>query len=208
MKAKIRVLCVDDHEIVRDGLSMIIGVQSDMEIAGLAATAKQARELFERDRPDVTLMDLRMTPETGVSAIRSIVAGHPSARIIALTMYQSVEAINEALKAGATTYLSKNTPSERLLWTIREVHAGRRPSPLDLVAALEERASDPLLTVRETEIISLVSQGLRNKEIAAALKITNDTVEVHLRHIFAKMKVNDRTAAVRLAVQRGIIDLM
>jgi DNA-binding NarL/FixJ family response regulator len=204
---EIRILCVDDHEVVREGVSLIIGLQPDMHVVGMAATASQAIELFRRQRPDVTLMDLRLTVGNGITAIRSIIEECPSARIIALTMYDSAEAIHEALQAGAVAFLSKNTPSDQLLQTIREVDAGGRPLSSDIRAKLNDRDSQTPLTHREVEIIDLVSQGLRNKEIAASLGIKEETVEVHLRNIFSKMNVNDRTAAVRSAFQRGIIDL-
>ena len=204
---RIGVLCVDDQELVRDGISLIVGSQPDMDVVGSAATVGHAIELFRRHRPDVTLMDLRSTTGSGVRAIRQIVEAFPSARIIALSMSKSTESIREALKAGAVMYLSKNTPSEHLLLTIREVHAGRLRLPPQIRARLERRFLQPLLTQREIEVIDLVAQGLRNKDIAAALKIRAETVEVHLRNIFVKMNVKDRTAAVRVALERGIIDL-
>jgi DNA-binding NarL/FixJ family response regulator len=207
MQQKIRILCVDDHEIVREGISLIVALQPDMQVVDLAATAKQAVEMFRRHRPDVTLMDIRLTLGNGVTAIRSIIEEFPSARIIALSMYQSAEAIHEALKAGAVTFLSKNTPADQLLQTIRDVDAGRRPLSDAIKAKMSERDSETSLTHREIEVIDLVSHGLRNKEIAGSLGIREETVEVHLRNIFSKMSVNDRTAAVRVAVQRGIIDL-
>lgn len=204
---KIRVLCVDDHQIIREGISLIINLQADMEVVGTAATPEQSIALFHTHQPDVTLMDLRFAVGSGIDAIRSIVHEFPNARIIALTMYQSVEAIDEALKAGAATYVSKDTSSEDLVRCIREVHAGHRPLASDVQTRLAERGAQALLTHREIEVIDLVSQGFRNKEIAAYLGIREETVEVHLRNIFTKMKVNDRTAAVRVALHRGIIQM-
>ena len=208
MPRKIRILSVDDHKIVLDGLSLIVNLQPDMEIVGTASTGMQALELFRLHRPDVVLMDLRLGgSESGVEAIGWIVREYPNARVIALTMYQSIEAIHKTLKAGAVAYLSKDTPSAGLLSSIREVYAGNRPMDSALKARLEESTAQPALTRREVEIIELVSQGMRNKEIAAFLDIHEETVEVHLKNIFSKMNVHDRTAAMRVALQRGIIQV-
>lgn len=207
MKLRIRVLCVDDHRLVREGIAALIGRQADMEVVGSAATGEEAVALFQRHRPDVTLMDLQLPTMSGVDAIRAIRREHADARIIVLTMYPGEEDIYRAFDAGAATYLLKDMPSDEFIHAIREVHAGSRPLPPDIQARLDERATHRPVTPRELEVLELISQGMRNKEIAAALAITEETVQVHLRNIFAKLNVNDRTAALTVAVRRGLIHL-
>lgn len=203
----IRVFCVDDHRIVRDGLALIIGRQPDMEVVGAASSAEEALELYGRYRPDVTLMDLNLGTVDGLEAIRGIRRQDPQARIIVLTMYNGEEYIHRALEAGAATYLLKDTLSDYLIGVIRDVHEGRPTMTPDVQARLAERASNPHLTPREVQVVELISQGMRNKEIAAALGISFETAQVHVKNILAKLKVQDRTAAVNVAVRRGIIQL-
>jgi two-component system NarL family response regulator len=204
---KIRVLCVDDHRIVREGIGLIIGRQPDMTVVASAATGEEAVASFGRHRPDVTLMDLQLGAMSGVEAIRAIRALDPGARIVVLTMYQGDEDIHRALQAGAATYLLKDTLSDDLIRVVREVHAGEKPIGPDVQARLAERAAGPTLTPREIQVIELISRGMRNKEIAAALGISFETAQVHVKNILAKLKVQDRTAAVSVAVRRGIIQL-
>ena len=204
---RIRVLCVDDHRIVREGIGLIISRQPDMEVAGSAATGEEAVALFKRERPDVTLMDLQLSTMTGLEAIQAIRREDADARIIVLTMYQGDEDIHRALAAGATTYLLKDTLSDDLIRFVREVHAGRRPIRADVKARLDERATQPTLTPREVQVMELVSEGRRNKEIAVLLGISEETVQVHLKNIFAKLKVGERTAAVNVAIRRGIVHI-
>ncbi len=205
---RIRVVCVDDHRIVREGIALIIGRQSDMEVVGLAATGEEAVTLFARCRPDVTLMDLQLGATSGVDAIRAIRRTDPAARIVVLTMYQGDEDIYRALEAGAVTYVLKDTLSDDLVRVVREVHAGNQPlSSPDVEARLAERAARPPLTPREVQVIELIARGLRNKEIAASLGISEETAQVHVKHILAKLNVQDRTAAVTVALRRGIIHL-
>lgn len=203
----IRVFCVDDHRIVRDGLALIIGRQPDMEVIGAASSAMEAIELYERYRPDVTLMDLNLGGVDGLEAIKGIRRLDPAARIIVLTMYNGEEHIHRALEAGAATYLLKDTLSDYLIGAIREVHEGRPSLTPDVRARLDERASNAHLTPREVQVVELISQGMRNKEIAAALGISFETAQVHVKNILSKLKVQDRTAAVSVAVRRGIIQL-
>ena len=205
--APIRVLCVDDHLIVREGLSLIIAREPDMEVVGAAATGEEAVHLFARLRPHVTLMDLQLPTMSGLDAIRTIRREHSDARIIVLTVYQGDEDIHRALSAGATTYLLKDTLSTDLVRFVREVHAGRRPISANVKATLDERAAQPTLTPREVQVMELVSEGRRNKEIAALLHISEETVQVHLKNIFAKLKVNERTTAVNVALRRGIVHI-
>ena len=201
----IRVMCVEDHRIVREGLALIINQEPDMKIVGSCATVAEAIELYRTVHPDVTLMDLRLGTASGVDAIKAIRADNTEARIIVLTMYEGDEDIFRAHQAGATTYLLKDTLSADLVRVVREVHAGLRPVLPEVQARLAERASMPTLTAREVEVIQLISQGLRNREVGAMLGITEGTVQIHVKNIFAKLQVNDRTGAVQVAVRRGLI---
>ena len=203
----IRVMCVEDHRIVREGLALIINQEPDMKIVGSCATVDEAIELYRTVRPDVTLMDLRLGSASGVDAIKAIRRENPEARIIVLTMYEGDEDIFRAHQAGATTYLLKDTLSSDLVRVVREVHAGERPVLPEVQARLAERASMPTLTSREIEVLQLISQGLRNKEVGAMLGITEGTVQIHVKNIFAKLNVNDRTGAVQVAVRRGLIQM-
>ena len=207
MSREIRVMCVDDHRIVRDGLTVIINRERDMQVVASASTGEEAIAAFQRERPDVTLMDLQLPRMTGLETIQQLRRHDPDARIIVLTMYQGDEDIYRALAAGAATYLLKDTLSDDLIRFIREVHAGRRPIREDVRAALDERASAPTLTPREIRVMELVAEGRRNKEIAASLAISEETVQVHLRNIFAKLKVSERTAALNVAIRRGIVHI-
>lgn len=203
----IRLLCVDDHAIVREGIALILEQQPDMMVVAAAATGKEAFDLFTRHRPDVTLMDLRLRDSSGSDAIAAIRSLDPAARIIVLTMYDGDEDIYRALHAGAITYLLKDTLSDDLIRVVREVHSGQRPVRPDLEARLAERSSHPTLTKREVEVTQLMMQGLRNKEIAPSLGISEGTVQVHIKSIFSKLNVNDRTAAIKVALIRGIVHI-
>jgi two-component system NarL family response regulator len=200
-------MCVEDHRIVREGLALIINQEPDMKIVGSCATVDEAIELYRTVRPDVTLMDLRLGTASGVDAIKAIRKENPDARIIVLTMYEGDEDIFRAHQAGATTYLLKDTLSSDLVRVVRAVHAGERPVLPEVQARLAERASMPTLTSREIEVLQLISQGLRNKEVGAMLGITEGTVQIHVKNIFAKLNVNDRTGAVQVAVRRGLIHM-
>ena len=203
----IRVLCVDDHRIVREGLALIIGRQPDMEVVGTASSGEEAVEVFSLLRPDITLMDLNLRGMSGLDAIKVIRRLDATARVIVLTMHNGEEYIHRALEAGAASYLLKDTLSDYLIGVIRDVYAGRRTLPPDVEARLAERAGNAHLTPREVQVVELISQGMRNKEIAAALGISFETAQVHVKNILAKLKVQDRTAAVSVAVRRGIIQL-
>jgi len=203
----IRLLCVDDHAIVREGIGLIVSREPDMTLVGSVATGEEAIEFFGREQPDVTLMDLQLATISGADAIKAIKQNHPDARIIVLTMYEGEEHIHRAMSAGAATYLLKDTLSADLVRVIRQVHSGEPAVSADVEAALQTRASHPALTPREVEILYVVAEGKRNKEIGAALSISEETVVTHLKNIFTKLGVNDRTAAVALAVRRGIIHL-
>ena len=204
-RSRIRVLCVDDHPIVRDGIVLIIGQEPDMDVVGAAATGREAVTLFDTHRPDVTLMDLRLGETSGVDAIREIRSRCPEARIVVLTMYEGDEDIYRAHEAGAVTYLLKDTLASDLIRVLRLVHAGQRPLLPEIEARLARRATRRRLTARETQVLDLMAAGMRNKEIGAALGIAEGTVQNHAKSIFAKLSVNDRNAAVYVAARRGLV---
>ncbi len=203
----IRVLCVDDHPIVRDGVSLIIDMQPDMQVVGVASTGEEALSLFSRHHPDITLMDLQLPGISGLEAIKNIRIEDPDARVIVLTMSEGDEDIFRALKAGASTYLLKNTLSDDLVRVVREVHGGKHPLSAEIAERLAARKTEATLTQRETDVLKLLAQGMRNKEIGAHLGITEETTHGYIKSIFAKLKVQDRTAAVTVALRRGIIHL-
>ena len=201
----IRVLCVDDHRLMREGVARIVGAQKDMEVVAEARNGELAVSQFLASRPDVTLMDLQLPVTSGPEAIRQIRQHDPAARIIVLTMYHGDEDIHRAFEAGAMGYVLKDTISDDLIHVIREVHAGHRVVTPEIQQALDERARMPSLSMREKQVLELVAEGLRNKEIAAALGISADTAGMHVKHLYAKLDVHDRTAAVAKAIRRGII---
>ena len=204
-KPRIRILCVDDHQLIREGVGLIIEREPDMRVVAAARTGEEAVALFREHRPDVTLMDLQLPVMNGLEAIQAIRKEDPAARIIVLTMYEGNEHIYRALTAGAATYLLKDTLSSDLIRVVRQVHAGEKPLRPEVQAKLAERAAQPTLTPREVEVIELVGEGRRNKEVAAVLGISEETVQVHLRNIFAKLEVSDRAAALAVATKRGIV---
>jgi DNA-binding NarL/FixJ family response regulator len=203
----IRILCVDDHALIRDALRLKIDLESDMTMVAAAATGEQALEYFQRHHPDVTLMDLQLPTMSGLDTIRAIRREDPQARIIVLTMYEGDEDIYRAIHAGAATYLLKDTLADDLIRIVRDVHAGARPIPADIAERLAERVEHGTLTPREVQVVELIATGMRNKEIAGALAISEETVQAHVKNILAKLKVPDRTAAVTVAVRRGIIHI-
>jgi DNA-binding NarL/FixJ family response regulator len=204
---QIRVLCVDDHPIMRDGIAAIIKGQDDMTRVGEAADGKSAIELYRKLKPDVVVMDLRMPGLGGVEATTQIRREFPTARIIILTTYEGDEDIHRALEAGAQGYLLKHAVSKELLDSIREVYSGRRHITPTMAVRLAENTPHVGLTSREVEVLNLTATGLRNKEIGAKLDITEGTVKIHIKNIFGKLEVIDRTQAVVSASQRGFIRL-
>ena len=202
---RIRVLCVDDHRLIREGVARIVGVQPDMEVVAEASNGEHAVTQFLASQPDVTLMDLQLPVTSGAEATRRIRQLDGAARIIVLTMYHGDEDVHRAFEAGAMGYVLKDTISDDLIHAIREVHAGRRVVTPEIQQALDEHARLPSLSMREHQVLELVAEGMRNKEIAAALGISADTAGMHVKNLYAKLDVHDRTAAVAKAIRRGII---
>jgi DNA-binding NarL/FixJ family response regulator len=200
-------MCVDDHPVVLEGLASMIQRQPDMDLVALAMSGELAVQQFETHRPDVTLMDLRLPVMSGLDAIKKIRGSDSAARIIVLTMFQGDEDIYRALRAGAATYVLKDVRGDELLEIIRQVHAGARTLPQDVSTLLATRDTQSALTPREQEVLGLIAHGRRNKEIGAELGISVGTIKVHVKNVLAKLEVNDRTAAVSVALQRGIIHL-
>jgi len=192
---------------MREGIARIVGVQPDMTVVAEASDGEEAVAQFLKCKPDVTLMDLEMPTMNGMQAIQAIRAQQPDARIVVLTMYHGDEDIYRAVAAGAAGYLLKDTLPDDLIRVIRAVHAGERAIPPEIAAVLEQRASQPTLTVREFQVLELLATGKRNKEIAAALGISGDTASAHIKNIFLKFNVHDRTAALAEALRRGIIHI-
>lgn len=203
----IRILLVDDHPVLRAGIEAIVSPEADMVIAGEAANGAEAVTAFRNLRPDVTLMDLQMPVMTGVEAIIAIREETPGARIIVLTTYEGDVQAVRALKAGAYSYLLKDLLRKELLDTIRTVHSGRRYVPAGIAQDIAIHASEDPLTPREVAVLERVAMGRANKAIAWELSLSEDTVKAHLRNIYAKLDVADRTEAVTTALRRGIIAL-
>jgi DNA-binding NarL/FixJ family response regulator len=203
----IRVLVVDDHPLLREGVAAMIENATDIEVAGEASHGAQAIESFRELRPDVTLMDLQMPGLDGIEATRAIRAEFADARIVVLTTYLGDAQAVRALKAGASGYLLKSSLRTQVLDAIRNVHAGRRHIDHEVAQQVAMHIADEDLTARETEILKLVAVGQANKQVAWALGVSEETVKAHLKTIFAKLDVADRTHAVTVAIRRGIIDV-
>lgn len=203
----IRLLCVDDHPLVREGIAALISNQPDIALIAEASSGSDALEKFRAHQPDVTLMDLRLPDMSGIDALIAIRSEFPKARIIMLTMFDGDVEIERALKAGAAAYLLKSMSSKNLIETVRQAHAGSRHIHPEIAAQLAEHLSDEKLTAREIEVLHLISGGNRNQDVARKLFITEETVKVHVKHIMEKLAAKDRTQAVAIALRRGIIQL-
>jgi DNA-binding NarL/FixJ family response regulator len=203
----IKVLSVDDHALLREGIAALVNAESDMKLVAEACNGQDAIEKFRLHRPDVTLMDLQMPALNGIEAIIGIRSEFPNARIIVLTTYAGDVQVVRALKAGARGYLLKGNVRRELLDTIRAVHAGQKRIPPEVAAELAEHAAEDELTSREMDVLRLIAAGNANKEIAAQLSIAEDTVKSHVTNILAKLGANDRTHAVTIGLKRGIIEL-
>jgi DNA-binding NarL/FixJ family response regulator len=207
LNTPIRILIVEDHNVVRQGLVALIKTVPDMHVIAEAGDGKQAVELFRKHKPDVTIMDLRLPEMSGVEAITEIRRSFPAARIIVLTTFDGDENIYRALQAGARGYLLKDMFGEELMDAIRTVHAGKTRIPAPVAQRLAERMAGPALTSRELDVLRLIVSGKSNKEIGNDLVISEATVKTHINSILSKLGVTDRTQAATTALQRGIVEL-
>jgi DNA-binding NarL/FixJ family response regulator len=203
----IRILSVDDHPLLREGVAALVASQSDMKLVAEASCGREALEQFRKHQPDLTLMDLEMPDMNGIEAMIAICAEFPEARFIVLTTYKGDVQVLRALKAGARAYLLKSLLRKELLETIRAVHAGQRRISPEVAFQLADHAIDGTLTAREIDVVRLIAAGNANKLIAVQLSITEETVKGHVKNILSKLGANDRTHAVTIALKRGIIEL-
>lgn len=204
---RIRILSVEDHPVFRAGLSTIIGSQEDMVLVAQASNAVEAMTEFRRHRPDITLMDLRLPGTNGTDALITIRGEFPLARIVMLTTSDTDGEIQRALRSGASGYILKSMPQDDLLGMIRSVHAGKRHVPPEIAARLAEHLGEEELTNRELEVLRLIRDGYRNKQIADQLAIAEATVNFHIKNLVDKLGANDRTHAVTIAVRRGLLQI-
>lgn len=207
LATKIRVFCVDDHPLMREGISAVIRNEQDMDLVGEAATGREAIQGFREHRPDVTLMDLRLPDINGIDAMIAIRSEWADARVIMLTTFEGDAEIQRALEAGAQGYMLKSMPRKQLLEMVRKVHAGKKQLPPQVVAQLAEHMGEETLSKREIEVLASVAEGNRNADVAELLFISEETVKGHLKHIMEKLGASDRTQAVAIGIRRGFIHL-
>lgn len=203
----IRILSVEDHPVFREGLATIIGSQPDMLLVAQASNAVEAVAEFRRHRPDITLMDLRLPGTNGTDTLIAIRGEYPRARIIMLTTSDSDGEIQRAMRAGASAYILKSMPKDELLNVVRSVHTGQRHVPPEVAARLAEHMGEEDLTTRELEVLRLIRDGYRNKQIADQLAIAETTVNFHIKNLVDKLQANDRTHAVTIALRRGLLQI-
>ncbi len=204
---RIRVVSVDDHPLVREGIATLINDQEDMQLVAQGTTGKEAIQRFREHRPDILLLDVRLPDMNGIDAMISIRSEFPDARVIIVTSSEGDVEMQRALAGGAVSYLVKSMPPQFLLDAIRKVHAGKKAIPPEVAAQLADHLADETLTAREIEILQQIAEGNRNRDIADKLCISEGTVKVHVQHIRGKLAANDRTQAITIAVRRGIIHL-
>jgi len=207
MKSEIRILAVDDHPLVREGIVAVINGQPDMRVVAQASNGHEAIEYFRKYMPDITLMDLRLPDMGGIDAVIALRTHFPDARIVMLTTFDSAAEIQRALAAGARSYILKTMLPQEMAETIRRVHDGRKHIPPQVAARLAEHMGDEPLTEREVEVLQLVTGGNRNRDIANCLFISEETVKAHIKHAMEKLGARDRTEAVAIAAKRGMIQL-
>ena len=203
----IRVLCIDDHALVREGIAALINRQADMRVIAEAAAGSDGIKLFRIHQPDVSLVDLRLPDVSGIEVIARILSENPDARLLVISSSEGDVDIHRALSAGAMGYVLKGMPREALLEAIRRVHRGDKAISPEVAAAVATHLTDEPLTRREIEVLTVVATGARNKEIAATLGISEDTVKMHIKSIITKLGAEDRTGAVTTAIKRGVIHL-